>query len=329
MERFVGQKGTDVLPHLLRWSFQTSHQTILDTKVKEDEVNKLIESWQSLLMVTMLNIALPFCRHTILSTILGFKRRKVGHLDRINAFMNDVLEQKLNSPNDPDSPIVINRLVDQFQSGQIGYNHIKGECNSMVIASLETTALLVTHTLILLAIFPEYQGIAFEELKSVFPTSGEFDVASEDLLKLVYMDRIVNETLRLIPPVPVVMREAKHDLRLSNGVIVPIGVATTIDIFNIHRNKDVWGPNADTFNPDHFLPEKVRDRHPYAFIPFSKGKRNCIGGRYALMSAKIALAKILRNYKLSTSFRYEDLVFIDNIGIKLGKLPQLDFHLRS
>lgn len=47
------------------------------------------------------------------------------------------------------------------------------------------------------------------------------------------------------------------------------------------------------------------------------------------MSAKIALAKILRNYKLRTSFRYEDLVFIDNIGIKLDKLPLLDFHPRT
>lgn len=188
-----------------------------------------------------------------------------------------VLQEKLNSQNDLDSPIIINRLVDLFRNGQIGYDHIKGECNSMMIASLETTALTVTHTLILLAMFPEYQDIAFEELRTVFPTSGEFDVVNEDLHKLVYMDRILNETLRLIPPVPVAMREAKNDFRLSNGVLVPRGVATTIDIFNIHRNKDVWGPHANTFNPDHFLPENVRDRHPYAFIPFSKGRRNCIG----------------------------------------------------
>lgn len=193
-----------------------------------------------------------------------------------------ILQQKLRkiSQNELDSPIVINRLVDLFRSGQIGYNHIKGECNSMIIASLETTALTVTHTLILLAMFPEYQDITFEELKMVFPTSGEFDVTTDDLKKLVYMDQILNETLRLIPPVPVVMREAKHDFRLSNGVLVPRGVAMTIDIFDTHRNKDVWGPYADTFYPDHFLPENVRDRHPYAFIPFSKGRRNCIGSVY-------------------------------------------------
>ncbi|KPU79457.1 uncharacterized protein Dana_GF17733 [Drosophila ananassae] len=173
MDNFVGQK--DVLPHLLRWSFRTGCQTILGTEVKEDLDNTLIESWQSVLRSIMLCIALPFPRNKIFSSIFGFERRRAKHLDRLNAFMDDILQQKLRkiSQNELDSPIVINRLVDLFRSGQIGYNHIKGECNSTIIASLETTALTVTHTLILLAMFPEYQDITFEELKMVLPTSEE------------------------------------------------------------------------------------------------------------------------------------------------------------
>ncbi|KAH8268251.1 hypothetical protein KR026_002416 [Drosophila bipectinata] len=338
MERFVGQKGTDVLPHLLRWSFRTSHRNSLNLGNRKLITGKIFGKSNilflifRLLMVTMLNIALPFCRHTILSTILGFKRRKVGHLDRINAFMNDIIDLRLHSESESSkdlSPnIAINRVMELYRNGEITLDEVKGESCNMVLAAFETTALTLNHLLIVLAMFPQYQELLFEELKEIFPAGGDFEVEYEDVQKLVYLDRVLNETLRLFPPIPISIRDAKEDLRLSNGVLVPKGVIMCIDIFNIHRNRDHWGHDADTFDPDRFLPDNIRQRHPYAFIPYSKGKRNCIGWRYAQISLKIALAKIVRNYSFNTSFRYEDLAFIDNIVVKMDKAPLLRFNRR-
>lgn len=172
---------------------------------------------------------------------------------------------------------VIRRVIELYRSGQMSFDDIKCECKSMVFAAFETTALTVFHTLLLLAMFPHYQDLVFEELKEFFPPSGDFDVIYEDLKKLEYLDRVLNETLRLIPSVPFTPRDITEDFRLSNGVLVPKGVVVSIDIFGIHRNKDFWGPEANKFNPDNFLPENVLQRHPFAFIPFSKGRRNCIG----------------------------------------------------
>ncbi|XP_044574294.1 probable cytochrome P450 313a4 [Drosophila ananassae] len=177
--------------------------------------------------------------------------------------------------------------------------------------------------------FPQYQDIVFEELKKVFPDVEHFEVEYADLQKLEYLDRVLNETLRIIPPVPTVSRDLIEVIRLSNNVLVPKGVSFVVDIFHIHRNKEYWGPNAETFNPDNFLADNVRGRHPYAFLPFSKGRRNCIGWKYALLLSKIALAKILRNYRISTDFRYEDLVFIDGVITKLRKSPLLRFQRRT
>ncbi|XP_070136972.1 probable cytochrome P450 313a3 [Drosophila bipectinata] len=194
--------------------------------------------------------------------------------------MNENIDSKLNLESESStvlsSNIVINRVKELYRKGEITLEEVKGEASGMILGAFETTALTVNHTLILLAMFPHHQELVFEELKEVFPAGGDFEVEYEDLQKLVYLDRVLNETLRLLPAVPISLRDVKEDLRLSNGVLVPKGVIMGIDIFNIHRNRDLWGHNADAFDPDRFLPDNIRQRHPYAFIPYSKGKRNCI-----------------------------------------------------
>ncbi|KAH8332390.1 hypothetical protein KR074_002546 [Drosophila pseudoananassae] len=336
IERFVGQKGTDVLPHLLRWSFRTSHHTTLGTEVKDDtnfKNNTLIESWNSLAFFILLKVFLPLFHNTRICKIFGVENKTTQLFSKIDVFMNKIIDSRLHSQSESStelSPnIAINRVMELYRNGEITLEEVKGESCNMVLAAFETTALTLHHLLILLAMFPQYQQLLFEELKEIFPAGGDFEVKYEDVQKLVYLDRVLNETLRLFPPIPISIRDAKEDLRLSNGVLVPKGVIMCIDIFNIHRNRDLWGHDADTFDPDRFLPDNIRQRHPYAFIPYSKGKRNCIGWRYALISLKIALSRIVRNYKLSTSFRYEDLVFIDNIAMKLNKAPLLKFNRRT
>nr|XP_036675362.1 probable cytochrome P450 313a1 isoform X2 [Drosophila suzukii] len=150
------------------------------------------------------------------------------------------------------------------------------------------------------------------------------DISYTDVKK-----RVMKETLRLIPAIPITARATKNDVRLSNGVLLPKGVVIGIDIFHTHRNPEVWGPDASKFNPDNFLPKNIEKRHSYAFVPFARGKRNCIGSKYAMMSSKFALCRLLRNYKISTSFRYEDLVYVDNMTMKLAEYPRLEFKRRT
>lgn len=69
---------------------------------------------------------------------------------------------------------------------------------------------------------------------------------------------------------------ATADTAVSN-CIIPRSSIIMMSIFNLHYRKDVWGDDADEFNPEHFLPEKANQRHPFCFLPFSGGPRNCIG----------------------------------------------------
>lgn len=90
--------------------------------------------------------------------------------------------------------------------------------------------------------------------------------------------------------------------------------------------KDIWGENAETFNPDNFLPENEEKRSKYAYLPFSFGPRQCVGQRYAMLNMRILIAHILMNYKLSTSLKLEDLTYILSLttNIEQGCLVRIE-----
>ncbi|KAL7729731.1 hypothetical protein ACLKA6_014600 [Drosophila palustris] len=170
----------------------------------------------------------------------------------------------------------VNLAIDQLRNRVFSYQDVEDEANTIVFAAFETTALTITYTLMLLAMFPEYQERVYEEIISVFPNTGDFEVSFEDIQKLEYLDMVINESMRLMPAIPLTLRKLIQDVKLSNGVELPKGLEFCISIFHTHRSKEIWGPEAHKFNPDNCLPRNLQDKHPYALIPFLKGKRNCI-----------------------------------------------------
>lgn len=116
---------------------------------------------------------------------------------------------------------------------------------------------------------------------------------------------VLLEALRLYGPVLVIVREAAKDMNLG-GLVIPEGTVVTIPFAIIHRNKKLWGEDANEFSPLRFENGISRAaKHPNALLAFSMGPRACVGQNFAMLEAKMVIAMILQKFKFSLSKDYK------------------------
>lgn len=162
------------------------------------------------------------------------------------------------------------------------------------IAGQETTANLLSWTIMELTHNPD---IAYRLKTEVDAVLGEnaSSIAFEDLGKLEYMTAVFKESLRLHPPATGAVREAPANCVLA-GVKIPQGAPICVLTYTMSRMEEHF-KDALTYNPDRFLHADDKGEGMYAYFPFSVGPRACIGEKFALIEARVVLAKLLQNFE--------------------------------
>ncbi|KZS08909.1 Uncharacterized protein APZ42_027005 [Daphnia magna] len=151
---------------------------------------------------------------------------------------------------------------------------IRNEIDTFMFEGHDTTTSLMAWFLYCMAVNPECQEQAFVELDNVFGNS-ERDCTQDDIPNLKYLECCIKETLRLYPSVPAFERNVIEDIEIG-GFTIPAGCTLGCLTAATHRNPKVF-PDPLAYKPERFLPDEAVGRHPYAYIPFSAGPRNCIG----------------------------------------------------
>lgn len=163
-------------------------------------------------------------------------------------------------------------------------------------AGFETSATTMSFALYELAVNQDLQDRTRNETQKVLDKcSGEFSY--EAMVNMTYLDQIINETLRLHPPSPIIQRKCVKDYPIDNsGKIIEKGTFVYIPSYSIHLDPEIY-PQPDIFNPDRFSPKEKSLRNPSTFLGFGDGPRNCLAMRFGRMQVKVGLVTLLRNYR--------------------------------
>ncbi|KAI3872686.1 hypothetical protein MKW92_012014 [Papaver armeniacum] len=184
---------------------------------------------------------------------------------------------------------------------KLNMHEIVEECKTFYFAGHETTSNLLTWTVYLLSLHPEWQKRLREE---VLKECGSEVPVSETLNRLKLVNIVILEVLRLYCPVISLVRVASEDMKLGD-LMIPKDTMVTIPLAMIHRSKMQWGEDANEFNPWRFSQGVSKAaKHPNALLAFSVGPRACVGQNFAMMEAKLVIALILQRFSISLSSTY-------------------------
>ncbi|EDS33785.1 cytochrome P450 4c3 [Culex quinquefasciatus] len=174
---------------------------------------------------------------------------------------------------------------------------IREEVDTFMFAGHDTTTSCISFAAYHIARNPAVQQKLYDEMVQVLgPDFKNTQLTYSNLQELKYLEMTIKEVLRIHPSVPVIGRKSAHDM-IIDGSKVPPGIDVAILIYGMHNNPAVF-PEPTRFDPERFNEENSSKRHPYAYVPFSAGARNCIGQKYALLEIKATLVKLLGHYRL-------------------------------
>jgi sterol 14-demethylase len=180
-------------------------------------------------------------------------------------------------------------------SGQVPDDHIAGMCVALLLAGQHTSNVTSTWTGCHMLMYPHIMEKVMEEQNRIFPFDKPFEIDYEKYKQLTYMNNVIKETLRVRPPIIMVVRKAEHDIpykqyTIPKGSLVGVSPALSMRLPEFYTN-------PDEFDPDRFSTERAEDRKkPYSYIAFSAGRHACIGEKFAYLQIATIWSVLLRRY---------------------------------
>ncbi|KAG6458687.1 hypothetical protein O3G_MSEX011011 [Manduca sexta] len=330
----LGQ-SVDIVPIITEYTLQSICETAMGSRLSE-ETQEVARSYKeavhALTNQFVHRVSRLYLHSDLIYNLVNFRKPKKD-LDTAHKFTKKVINNRKeyikknginvigdNNENTdeniytkPKKVAMLDLLITAQKGGLIDDTGIQEEVDTFMFEGHDTTASGITYSLMLIANHKDVQDKIVAELDEIFDDSNR-QADLDDLSKMRYLERCIKESLRLYPPVPAIGRILSEDVILS-GYKIPQGTYCHIQIFDLHRREDVF-KDPLVFDPDRFLPENCANRHPFAYIPFSVGPRNCIGQKFAIMEMKSVLSSILRYYELLPVTKPEGLTFTVDLVLR-------------
>ncbi|XP_073957075.1 uncharacterized protein [Choristoneura fumiferana] len=345
----TAERPIDVVPVISEFTLSSICETAMGTQLNKDNIAEGKSYKEAIYQIGSI-VTHRFVRIYLIVDFIfnltswGKAQKKV--LDTIHRFTSKVIRERkellrdmdltsIGEKSDTNDDIFMKRskkvamldlLISAEKDGLIDHAGIQEEVDTFMFEGHDTTASGLTFCMLLMANNKHIQDKAAKEINDYF---GDTDrpIEMEDLANLRYLECCIKESLRIYPPVHFISRRLSEDVTLSN-YHVPAGVECHISIFDLHHREDLF-PNPSVFDPDRFLPENCVGRHPYAYIPFSAGPRNCIGQKFAMLEMKLLMAEVLRKFELQPVTRPVDLKFVADLVLRNKSAVYVTFAKRN
>ncbi|KAI6029283.1 hypothetical protein PISMIDRAFT_683590 [Pisolithus microcarpus 441] len=217
--------------------------------------------------------------------------------------------------------LLVKANMDAEAKHKLSDEELYAQMRIILIAGQESTSHTINWALLELARKPEIQSKLRSEIRqqeSAIHARGDAQFTASDLDNMPYLNAIIKEALRYHCAAAQVFRMASQDcilplsrpIRTESGestheVFVPKGTRIIASVAAYNRNKDMWGENADVFNPDRWLDGIAKDKKETAtgayanLLTFGGGPRTCLGWRFAVIEIQVFLVEIVRKYEIS------------------------------
>lgn len=259
------------------------------------------------------------------------RRRNADQLAYIDTMLDDLIGERraAMAAGDPGPEDLLRIMLEQAHPDtgeRLDDVAIRYQILTFLVAGHETTSGALSLALYFLSTHPEVLAAAQAEVDGLLGSDPDAAPTFEQVARFRYVRRVLDETLRLWPTAPAFARSPREETTLAGRRMRPEDWVIVL-IPAIHRDPAAWGDDAESFDPDRFLPERSRGRMPHSYKPFGTGERACIGRQFALHEAVLVLARLLHRYDIvgdpAYSLRIKERLTLMPEGFQLELRPRV------
>ncbi|OWR47721.1 CYP4M25 protein [Danaus plexippus plexippus] len=331
----VGNSATEIFPLITEFSLNSICETAMGTALEDEKCDmgqKYKDSIHTLGTYVFSRSTKFWIYPDFIFNLssLGMNQKKV--LEVISQFRNNVIAKRKLDTNvrqieddDCDDEYFISKkqrlamldlLLQAEKEGHIDSDGISEEVDTFMFEGHDTVATGLQYIFMLLANHEDIQDKVFLECEEILSrNNGRPSI--NDMAQMKFLEACIKEALRLYPPVYFISRIGDEPIELSNGHTCPAGTDFNILIYELHRQADQF-VEPYKFLPERFLKEPTW--HPFSYLPFSAGPRNCIGQKFAMMEMKLLLSKVLTVYRLLPITKPQDIIFYADILLRSNQV---------
>lgn len=296
---FSGWKGRERLnfhQEMMQFTLSVISKSLFELNLsnESEKISEAIHDFMAGMEEHIFHI-LPFQKHLPTKVNKKFKT-SVKYLNSVVYKIIDERRQSSEGKND-----LISLLINASKSGGangITDKYLRDEIMNFFVGGHETTANAITWCIYNLITHADVQSQVLEEIETNTPGELKF----EDLEKYSFLDKVINESLRIYPPIWIISREAKKE-DVIDGMLIKKGAIMVVAPYFLHHRQDIW-PDSHRFDPERFSENEIEKRPKNSFLPFGLGPRACIGEVVARMEIKTFLILLFKRY----SFQLDESV---------------------